>query len=198
MTWVDLVVLAVLAISALTGAGLPQLASYLPPRTTAALVGSSGAGKSTLVNALAGETIMATRAISGDDKRGRHTTSHRQLILLPSGALVLDTPGLRELSVFDADSGVSATFDDVEEIIASCRFSDCRHGAEPGCAIVAALEIGALDAGRWASYQKLRRELAFETRKENASARADHRSTLVKRIKAYRALKKLRRHDDDG
>jgi ribosome biogenesis GTPase len=188
----------VLAISALTGDGLDQLAAHLPPGKTAALLGSSGVGKSTLVNALAGADLMQTRAISGDDKRGRHTTTHRELFLLPSGALLLDSPGLRELSVADANAGVAATFEDVEAIAGACRFSDCSHGGEPGCAVAGALESGALDAARWASYQKLQRELAFEARKDDPEARAAHREGWMRVAKAYRAQKKFRdRQDED-
>jgi ribosome biogenesis GTPase len=138
---------------------------------------------------------MATRAVSGDDKRGRHTTTHRELFLLPSGALLLDSPGLRELSVSGADAGVSATFEDLETLARSCRFSDCGHGGEPGCAVAAALESGALDAARWASYQKLQRELAFEARKADSAARQAHRELWTRRAKHYRALKKRRERD---
>jgi ribosome biogenesis GTPase len=182
----------VLTVSALSGDGLDRLAQHLPPGRTAALMGSSGAGKSTLLNAMAGAEFMDTRAISGDGKRGRHTTTHRQLFLLPSGALMLDSPGLRELSVATAEDGVSATFEDIEAIVASCRFNNCRHGGEPGCAVSTALQEGALDAGRWAGYLKLQRELAFEARKESPAERAAHRETWLKRAKAYRAQKKFR------
>lgn len=186
----------VFPISSLTGEGLPALAALLAPGQTAALLGSSGVGKSTLVNALSGEERMETRATS-NDRHGRHTTTHRELILLPSGALLLDSPGMRELGVFAASEGVSTTFEDVEEIAASCRFSDCRHRKEPGCAVNAALESGALDPSRWANYQKLQRELAFEERKENVQARAAHRDVWMQRVKAHRAHKKLRDRQDE-
>lgn len=187
----------VLAVSALTGEGLDSLAPHLSAGRTAALLGSSGVGKSTLVNALAGADLMATRATI-DDKRGRHTTTHRELIRLPSGALLLDSPGLRELGVFAADAGLAATFDDVEQVAAACRFRDCRHRGEPGCAVAAALAQGELDPGRWASYQKLQRELAFEERKDNAQARAAHREIWMQRAKAQRARKRFQaRRDED-
>lgn len=188
----------VLAVSALDGGGLETLTAHLGAGKTAALLGSSGAGKSTLLNALAGQSLMHTSAISGDGKRGRHTTTHRELFLAPSGVLLLDSPGMRELSVADADAGVAATFEDVETLIASCRFSDCGHHGEPGCAIGAALEEGELDASRWSSYQKLQRELAFEVRKDDVAARAAHKEKWVKRHKDYRALQKFRnRRDED-
>ena len=127
------------AVSVVTGEGLARLSESLAPGQTAALLGSSGVGKSSLVNALAGASLMATRAIREDDARGRHTTTHRQLVLLPNGRLVLDTPGMRELGLWDADAGVAATFADIEALAAACRFKDCAHGTEPGCAVQAAL-----------------------------------------------------------
>ena len=154
------------AVSNVSGEGLDGLAGYLRPGCTVALLGSSGAGKSTLVNRLAGRERQATQALR-DDGRGRHTTTHRELVPLPSGALVLDTPGLRELQLWDAGDGVERTFEDVTALAADCRFADCSHRTEPGCAVQAALDAGTLDAERWASYEKLRRELhALEVRKD--------------------------------
>ncbi|OXE35839.1 MAG: ribosome small subunit-dependent GTPase A [Phenylobacterium zucineum] len=154
----------VLVISARTGLGMDALSARLAPGLTAVLLGSSGAGKSTIVNALAGEEKMTTAAIRDSDAHGRHTTTHRELVLMPSGALLLDTPGMRELGLWDAQAGLTAAFADLEaqlETLAqNCRFRDCRHGAEPGCAVQAALREGQLDRDRWQSLGKLRAELA--------------------------------------
>ena len=160
------------------------------------LLGSSGVGKSSLVNALAGTALMATQAIREDDARGRHTTTHRQLVLLPSGRLVLDTPGMRELGLWDADAGVAATFADVEALAAACRFRDCAHEAEPGCAVQAALADGSLDVGRWRSYIKLQRELARFARKDDPRERAEVRKVWVARARNYRVKKKQRMQED--
>ena len=160
---------------------------------TAVLVGSSGVGKSSLVNALAGEARMAPQAIREDTARGRHPTSHRELVRLPSGALILDTPGMRELGLLHADDGLSTTFEDVEALAEACRFNDCRHSNEPGCAIRAALESGVLDAGRWRSFQKLQRELQHQARKEDPVAREIHRRKWVAVHKAAKAHMKHRR-----
>ncbi len=141
----------VLAVSVVTGEGVEALAGCVRPRETAVLVGSSGVGKSSLVNALAGEAVMATAEIRVRDDRGQHTTTHRELIRLRSGALILDTPGMRELGLLHADDGVAATFEDIQALASRCRFSDCGHTNEPGCAVRAALDDGSLDPGRWKS-----------------------------------------------
>ncbi|MGN6798883.1 MAG: ribosome small subunit-dependent GTPase A [Gaiellaceae bacterium] len=155
-----------LAVSAKTGAGVEQLRPWLEPNRTAVLLGSSGVGKSTIVNALAGEELLATNEVREDDHRGRHTTTHRELIVLAAGGVILDTPGIRELQLWDAD--LEQTFGDVEEIALNCRFSDCNHDQEPGCAIRAALDEGSLSVERWQSYVKLQRELeAIEARRNH-------------------------------
>ena len=146
------------AVSAHTGYGLPRLNAYLQPGKTVVFLGSSGVGKSSLVNALAGEEIMAVSAIREFDARGRHTTTHRQLIRLQSGVTVIDTPGMRELGMWEASQGLADAFADVERFIGKCRFSDCQHEKEPGCAIRAALAAGELDMARWESYRKLSEE----------------------------------------
>ena len=182
----------VIAVSALEGRGLEELERHLRPGRTAVVLGMSGAGKSTLVNSLAGESRMATQEIISEGARGRHTTTHRELVRLPSGALLLDTPGMREIGVFGADEGVSAIFADIDDLAADCRFSNCRHEREPGCAVREALESGDLDPGRWRSYQKLQKELAFEQRKEDPALREAARQVWMKRAKANRARMKFR------
>ena len=145
-------------VSAHTGYGLERLNAYLQPGKTVVFLGSSGVGKSSLANALAGEDIMTVNGIREDDSKGRHTTTHRQLIRLSSGVMIIDTPGMRELGMWDVSEGLSEAFADVESYVGKCRFSDCRHESEPGCAIKAAIAAGELDIGRWESYRKLKEE----------------------------------------
>ncbi|MBX9590291.1 MAG: ribosome small subunit-dependent GTPase A [Hyphomonadaceae bacterium] len=183
-------------VSVVSGEGLEALGESFAPGQTAALLGSSGVGKSSLVNALAGVALMATKAIREEDARGRHATTHRQLVLLPNGRLVLDTPGMRELGLWDADAGVATTFTDVEALAAECRFNDCTHGTEPGCAIRAALADGTLAEDRWRSYGKLQRELAHLARKNDPRERAELRKVWIKRTRNYRAQKRQRMEDD--
>ena len=145
-------------VSAHTGYGLERLNAYLQPGKTVVFLGSSGVGKSSLVNALAGEEIMTVNGIREDDSKGRHTTTHRQLIRLKSSVMIIDTPGMRELGMWDISEGLGDAFADVEQFIGKCRFSDCRHESEPGCAIKAAIATGELEIARWESYRKLKAE----------------------------------------
>jgi ribosome biogenesis GTPase len=149
----------VLAISVRAGLGLEALGRYLAPARTAALLGSSGVGKSTLLNHLMGTDLQRIGAVGAQDGRGKHTTSHAQLFALPGGALIIDTPGLRELQLWEPETSVEGAFGDVQALAGSCRFSDCRHEEEPGCAVQAALAAGKLSAERLASFRKLRGEL---------------------------------------
>ncbi|WP_184788513.1 ribosome small subunit-dependent GTPase A [Phytomonospora endophytica] len=177
----------IIPVSTVNGEGLDVVAEYVPSGRTMALVGPSGAGKSSLVNALAGAEVMVTRALRADG-RGRHTTSYRALVPVPGGGVILDTPGLRSVGLFDRDNGegdgLVRAFADVEELVAACRFSDCRHDTEPDCAVREALELGALSARRYENWRKLQRELAFERRRVDARARAVQRDKDRKRQQA--------------
>lgn len=151
----------VVAVSSKTGENMDQLKDLVTAGETVVFLGSSGVGKSSLVNALAGREVMKVKEIRADDSKGRHTTTHRQLIMLESGVMIIDTPGMREIGMWDAGSGISETFADVEELFRMCRFSDCTHTAEPGCAVKDAIERGELDESRWKSYVSLKREERF-------------------------------------
>lgn len=157
----------VYAVSSSTGYGLDALSEFVKPEKTLVFLGSSGVGKSSLVNALAGEEIMAVNTIREDDSKGRHTTTHRQLIMLKNGAMIIDTPGMRELGMWEASNGLTETFSDVEQYIGKCRFRDCTHHSEPGCAVKAAIESGELSPERFRSYENLKKEAAYSADSED-------------------------------
>ncbi|HEU4965235.1 MAG TPA: ribosome small subunit-dependent GTPase A [Bacilli bacterium] len=173
-------------VSSLQNEGLDALRPYVSDGQTVALIGSSGVGKSTLINRLIGEEVMETGGIREDDDKGRHTTTHRELIVLPEGGLLIDTPGMRELQLWEADEGFDNSFRDIEELAEACRFGDCEHRSEPGCAVKAALTDGTLDQGRFQNYLKMQRELAYLARKE------DQRLAMAERDK-WKALSKQNR-----
>jgi ribosome biogenesis GTPase / thiamine phosphate phosphatase len=173
-------------VSAETGEGLEELRALLATGRTLALLGSSGVGKSTLVNRLAGAELLATAELRSDG-RGRHTTTHRELVLLPGGGLVIDTPGMRELQLWATEDGLGTAFSDVEELAAECRFFDCAHETEPGCAVTAAIHGGRLDPERLTSYRKLGRELARLERRLDKRAQAEEaqrRRAFYRQIRA--------------
>ncbi|HEU5139422.1 MAG TPA: ribosome small subunit-dependent GTPase A [Bacillales bacterium] len=173
-------------ISAARNEGLEELERYFQQNETVALLGSSGVGKSTLINRLYGEDIQSVKEIREDDGRGRHTTTHRELILLPGGGILIDTPGMRELQLWESEESLSHSFADIEELADQCRFRDCRHESEPGCAVKSAIEDGHLDESRFNNYLKLQRELAFLERKNNKKARLEEKERRKRTTKAHR------------
>jgi ribosome biogenesis GTPase len=182
------------AMSAAESDGLDVLCRYLVTGTTAAFLGSSGVGKSTIINGLLGEQRLKTNAVREYDGRGRHTTTHRELIVMPGGGVVIDTPGMREIQMWDDDEGLSRTFEDIEEIATRCQFGDCRHSGEPGCAIQIALDDGTLDSERYNSYLKMQKELRhLAIRKDIAAQRKDRRAWDKKVRHHFKQVKDLKR-----
>jgi ribosome biogenesis GTPase len=165
---------------------------YLVAGETIALVGSSGAGKSTLINRLLARNLQETGAVRESDSRGRHTTSHRQLFTMPGGAMLIDTPGLRELQLWTSEDDIEGSFPEIEALAGECRFRDCSHGAEEGCAVQQALDRGALDLDRFSSYRKMRREAAYLDLQLDKRAQLDQKATWKKIHKAMRNVDKRR------
>lgn len=169
---------SVCAVSAKTGDGFYKLEECLARGQTIVLLGSSGVGKSTIVNRLLGRDIQEVQEVRESDSRGRHTTTAREIFVLPNGALLMDTPGLRELQLWDADEGISQTFSDIESRAARCRFGNCRHDGEPGCAVQAAIDAGDLDIARLENWRKLQRELEVLQRKMDPDARQNEKQRI--------------------
>jgi ribosome biogenesis GTPase / thiamine phosphate phosphatase len=180
-------------VSAETGDGVEELRRHLAGNRTVVLLGSSGVGKSSLINRLVGEEHFRIGDVRSDG-RGRHTTTHRELVAVPGGGVIIDTPGLRELQLWETDDGLDQAFVDVADLIAECRFSDCQHRTEPGCAIKAALADGSLPAERWESYQKLQHELARLERKLDPRLRSEQRKKWAAITKSHRHRRKVVGH----
>jgi ribosome biogenesis GTPase / thiamine phosphate phosphatase len=179
----------VMAVSAATGAGVSELESALRPGSTSVLLGPSGGGKSTLVNRLLGEERMRIGAVRRQDRRGRHTTTHRQLVEIAAGACLIDSPGIRELGLWLDAAAVDAAFAEVEAHAARCRFRDCRHGTEPGCAVQAAVAAGEIAADRFAAYRELRLEAEAHQRRRSAQAQRSHERRFARMVRQVKKLK---------
>ncbi len=175
----------IVTVSAATG-DVAQLAGYTGPGRTLVLLGTSGCGKSTLVNALAGREVMATSDARHVDGKGRHTTTHRELVVLPDGTVVIDTPGLRGVAVTGSSEALDKAFVDVEQLALACRFADCAHAGEPGCAVQSSIDAGDLSAARMDSWRHLQRELAFQTRRTDLRLRAAERAKWKTRAREQR------------
>ncbi|QRN98026.1 ribosome small subunit-dependent GTPase A [Archangium violaceum] len=186
----------VLALSAQQGTGLEALRERIPAGKTGALLGSSGVGKSTLVNRLLEEARLATQPVRPDDDRGRHTTTHRELFVLPQGGLLIDGPGMRELGLWGEEEGLDQAFSDILALAADCRFSDCTHRREPGCAVRAAVDTGALTQERLRSFEKLQREQAFHARQASSALQREHKRVERNRILEGRQRSRAKRRGD--
>lgn len=181
------------SLSVRAGTGLEALQRYLIPGRTLALLGSSGVGKSTLLNHLLGEDVQRVQEVRDFDDRGRHTTTHRELFLLPGGVLIIDTPGLRELQLWHADEGLAGAFPEIEALAQQCRYGDCRHRQEPGCRVRAALEDGLLDPDRYENYRKMEQELHYQAAREDDRLRQERERRWKQIGKLQKELKKERK-----
>ena len=176
----------VYAVSCITGYGLDSIKKYFSKGNTIVFLGSSGVGKSTLVNTLYGDNVMKTSDIREEDSRGRHTTTSRNLIMLPNGAMIIDTPGMRELGMWNAENGINKTFQDIEQYIGMCKFSDCTHTNEPGCKILEAIVNGEIDQERFEQYLKLQKESRYNT---------DSNQYLQEKKNKFKEISKINKHN---
>jgi len=185
----------VFIVSAKTGQGIEAFKSLLIPGQTTVMLGSSGVGKSTLTNRLLGESLQKVNDVLANNSRGQHTTTARKLFALPGGALLIDTPGLRELQLWDAEEGLAQAFADINLLAAQCRFNDCRHETEPGCAVQAAVQAGILDLARLDNHRKLLREQEFLRRKMDPEVRSQEKQRIKRLTREARAIFRLRKPD---
>ena len=179
-------------LSAIAGEGLDELVPYMGPGNTVVLLGSSGVGKSTITNQLLHSNVQSTIEIRAGDDRGRHATTYRRLFLMPAGGVLIDTPGMREFQAWDAQSGTDDVFEDIGQLAGECRFRDCQHETEPGCAVRAAIADGSLDGSRLSNYVKLRKELDYLDRRRDAAAQSEQKKLWKKIHKAMRHHPKLK------
>ena len=180
-------------VSSLTGKGIEELLGFFGGNKTVAVIGSSGVGKSTLINTLYGEERMKVKDITEYKDKGQHTTTHRELVRLPGGGLIIDTPGMREIQLWGGDEGASEVFDDIEELMQTCKFSDCSHTSEPGCSVLEALEDGTLDEDRYKSYKKLQREIRYLESRNNKKMMHNTKKKWKQITKAVREKNKYRK-----